>query len=159
MRTKLVMALAAIGCVGTARAAEKIRYEEIPGSVIAQGGGATVLTIDGVRHAGAKFRLEPDRVVLYLKDGSIENVPVAQIARVEIKRARTSHFLDFTIGSAEASVMLPIFLWEGDVVLGCVFAPVVFPVELAVAAVSAPFTLAADGAALLRPPKVYEIVH
>ncbi len=94
MKTKLVAVLLAIGWGGTAQAAEKIRYEEIPDRIVAHSGGATVFTTDGMRHAGAKFRLEPDRVVLYQKDGSIENIPVDQIARVAIKHERP-HFSEF----------------------------------------------------------------
>jgi hypothetical protein len=41
----------------------------------------------------------------------------------------------------------------------CVFIPLVVPAFLAVAAGSAPVTLAVDGIEFLIPAKVYEIVH
>ncbi len=146
MRTKLVVALLAIGCVGRVQAAEKIRYEEIPSRVIAHSGGATVFTTDGMRHAGARFRLEPDQVVLYRKDGSTEDVPVDHIARIAIRHERTD-FFEFTKLSAVAVVFLPYRVCDADLVCAALAATVISPAAIAVAAGSAPVTLALDGAA------------
>jgi hypothetical protein len=149
--------MAAVGCVGTAQAAEKIRYEEIPRGVSSQG-EATVLTIDGAKHEGAKFRLDSDQVVLYRKDGSIENLPVDQIVRLSFKAER-KHYFEFTVLSAAAAVVLPYWVCDGDLVCAVLAGTVISPAAIVVAAGSAPVTLALDGMRLLIPPKVYEIVH
>jgi hypothetical protein len=152
------MVLAAIGCVGTAQAAEKIRYEEIPLRVVAHSSGATVFTTDGMSHAGARLVLEPDQAVLYQKDGSVENIPVDRIARVAIKHERT-HFFEFTKASASAIVFLPYLVCGGDLVCTALATAAFSPATIAVTAGSAPVTLVLDGAAFFISPKVYEIVH
>jgi hypothetical protein len=152
-----------IGCFATARAAEKIRYEEIPARLVQLGGlthgrNFKVTTIDGTSHVGASFRLEPDQVVLYQKDGSIENIPVDRVVRVSIRRERAP-FFEFTKLSAVAVVYLPYWVCDGDLVCAALAATVISPVVIAVAAGSAPVTLALDCAAFFIPSKVYEIVH
>jgi hypothetical protein len=154
------MVLLAIGCVATAQGAERIRYEQIADRIGALGGdrGATVFTIDGMKHAGVRFHLSPDQVSLYRKDGSIEGIRFDQIARVEIGHRRR-HFFEFTVMSAVGVAALPVLVCDGDFVCAALAATVISPTAAAVAVGSAPVTLAMDGVALLIPPKVYEIVH
>lgn len=159
----LGMALMAIGCIGTATAAEKIRYEELPNHTeplgrVAGGRRATVITGDGAKHVGRTFRIEPDRMVLYVGNGSIEDILSTDIVRIEVK-TRRRHFLDFTVNSILSAVYAPVIVCGGDLVCAALAATVISPVSLAVAAVSAPVTLTATGIQLLIPPKVWEIVH
>jgi hypothetical protein len=158
MRTKCVLVLAAIGCVGTVQAAQKIRYEEIPGRIAAHSGGAVVFTTDGTKHAAAGFRVEPDRVVLYRKDGTHEDLPSEHISRIEIKHRR-GRFFGFTVSRARDVAGGPLFLCGKDRVCLALAAAIISPIAIALTAGSAPVTLAMDGVTLFIQPRVYEIVH
>jgi hypothetical protein len=160
MRTKLVIALVTVGCIGTAQAAEKIRYEEIParlapfGSLI-ESYGAKVTTLDGATHKGRELRLSPEQVELGEEGVFSQTIPKEQIVRLEIRRGRQA--LDFTFYCLWFALS-PVAGCVGGDVDACVAAPFFLPV-IGFAAATAPFMLAADGIELLIPPKVYEIVH
>jgi hypothetical protein len=163
MRTELVVVLAAIGCVGTAQAAERIRYEEIPnhigpfGTYIAWRGIA-VITVDGVKHSGRQLLLQPDHLRVFRKDDDWEDLPSDHVARIEIRQR--GRFLTY----AEMAFSLPLFFpaiecedSHHPVICWTISSVAFSPVWATVAAT--PFFLAAEGVTFFIPPKVYEIVH
>lgn len=163
MKTKLTVVLVAMSCIGTARAAEKIRYEEIPDRIAPFGSyiawrSVTVTTVDGVKHSGQELILQPDHLRVVRRDQRGEDLPSDAVARIEIRQR--GRFLI----RAELALLLPLIIPAvgcGDsyhVVICRVISGVIFsPLWVTVSA--APFFLAAEAAAFFIPPKVYEIVH
>ena len=162
----IVAALATIACMGTAVAAEKIRFEDIPqrlapfGTVLAYR-AFNVITVDGKKHGGRRLLLEPDHVRIFYSDKAWADLASAQISRIEIgQRGRFFHHI-------QERALVPLIL--AYIVCGNIDSKVagtlclvpatgVFSPFWAYTAVTAPVWLAADCVTFLIPPKVYEIV-
>jgi hypothetical protein len=156
-------------CLGSAQAADRIRYEEIPvhlapfGSVLAYR-GVKVVTFDGKQHPGRRLRLEADHLRVFHLDNSYEDVPGEQVTRIEISPG--GRYFHHVVENAEIPILLAELgcgglSWEPvklspwcTVPLTTLFSP-----AWAYTAVTAPFFLVADGVAWLIPHQVYEIVH
>jgi hypothetical protein len=160
--------LVSMGCVGTAQAAEKIRYEDLRyrlatfGTVVG-GFQVKVITRDGSKHTGRALLLSVGSVqILQKNDVAKEDILSEDIARIEIKRGE--YLFEYSLGSAEIAVVGPKFICSLDVESPspkCLapMALLISPALMAFAVASAPITLAVDGVHLLMPAKVYEIVH
>jgi hypothetical protein len=159
----LVVALLGMGRVGTAQAAEKIRYEDMSARLAIFGyviddRCIKVKSLDGAKHSGTRLYLLPNGALVLRRDDSLEYVPGEEIARIEVKPCGGSFFgvtLKYALIALEPKILC------GDHHSRCVAAlyALLSPETLAFAAASAPVTLAADGVTFLLPPKVYEIVH
>jgi hypothetical protein len=169
MRHTILAVILAMGSMGAAQAAEKIRYEDIPNRLaifgtIVGGFRVKVVTRDGSEHTGRALRLGPNGVlVLGIADALKEEISSEDIARIEIRRGR--HLFDSSIASATVAVETPELVCGFDEkpsrscmsIAALVLSP--FEAAFAVFAVgSAPVTLAFDGAQFLLPPRVFEIV-
>jgi hypothetical protein len=151
------------------KAADKIRYEEIPnrlapfGSVLAYR-GFSVVTLDGKKHGGRRLRLESDHVRIFHLNNTFEDLPSEQISRIEISQA--GRFFHHIVDSAEIPLLGAglacggFFSEPGNLSPACLVpvTALLSPVW-AYTAVTAPFYLASDGVAFLIPRKVYEIIH
>jgi len=145
-------ALALAACVGSAQAATKITYDDIPKHIAPFGAvlkhrSFKVTTIDGKTHKGATLFLYGDRLALGRRDGSYEDaIPSGQITRIEIRQ-----FGRFT----------QYMVWNSDCIpLGA--PPGLLPHCHRGASLrnpSTPVLLTADAITFFIPPKVYEIVH
>jgi hypothetical protein len=174
MKAKLAVVLVAVGCAATARAAEKIRYEEIAAKFAPlhreiEHREITVTTLDSVKHTGRRLYFFADHVRLYRtddswahrSDDSSEDLPSDEIARIEINQ-RGRFFHHIVEDGMAALLPIPVALaacGNGDCGVGMVIYFLATPPLLAYAAASTPVFLAADAAAFFIPPKVYEIVH
>jgi hypothetical protein len=159
------MALMAIGYIGTANAAEKIRWEEIPARIAPfgttiQGLRIQVTTVSGERHTGWKLEIDRDGLVVdkgwFAGPGPLETISREQVARIEIRRGRD--VFNFTKGVALFALGPPVFCAGADL-LWCLGTPIITPAAVGIAAASAPVTLLVDGVEFLIPPKVWEIVR
>ncbi len=157
----LVLALAMGACTGSGLAATKISYEEIPkhlgsfGTVLAYR-GFTVATKDGKTHSGRRLLLESDRLRIFHRDNSFEDLPNAEVTRIEIRQ--TGRFFHHVVENGCLVLIVPLsvgLVGPGAAIPGLLLTPPL----VAYAAATTPFFLAADGIAFLIPPKVYEIVH
>ncbi len=163
MRSKLAVVLAAIGCVGTAQAAEKIRYEGIPNRIAPfdsyiQWRSITVTTVDGVKHPGHELHLQPDHLRVFRKDDEWEDLPSRNVARIEIRQR--GRFIPYVEGAFFLPLFFPAIECEDShhpVICWTISSVAFSPVWATVAAI--PFFLAAEGVTFFIPPKVYEIVH
>jgi hypothetical protein len=145
----------------TCMAATKITYDEIPkhlgrfGTVLAYR-GFTVTTTDGKTHSGRRLQLESDRLRIFHRDNSFEDLPGIEVTRIEVRQAGRffHHVVEENAGIA---LFFPLFAFAAppDTI------PLVLltPVAWGHVAATTPFFLAADGIAFLIPPQVYEIVH
>ena len=163
------VALAAVVSTGTAHAAEKLRYDEIrlrlgapPFDPVLTYRGFTVVTQDGKKYSGRRLRLDPDHVRIF-QSKSHQDVPVAQLARIEIRQAW--RYVHHIVHSGELALAAPFFCgmyadsWTArNSVCAGIMLTIVTPPALAYTAATAPFFLAADAVAFLIPKKVYEII-
>jgi hypothetical protein len=120
-----------------------------------------VKTIDGKRHNGRRLLLQRDHVRVFHLDNSFEDLPAAQISRIEI--TQTGRFLHHIGESAIIPLALGAFACDGSItpesVVRLIGVTALFSPIWADTAATAPFFLAADGVSLLLPPKVYDIIH
>jgi hypothetical protein len=165
----LATTIAMAACLGSAQAADKIRYEEIPahlgpfGSVLAYR-GFKVVTLDGKQHRGRRLRLELDHLRVFHLNNSYEDLPGEQVTRIEISQG--GRYFHHVVENAEIPILIAALgcgglSWEPAKLSPWCMVPIttLFSPAWAYTAVTAPFFLAADGVAWLIPPKVYEIVH
>ncbi|HEV8145544.1 MAG TPA: hypothetical protein VGP79_04155 [Bryobacteraceae bacterium] len=161
------VAVASVMSTGAAHAAEKLRYEEIrqrlaPCDPVLTYRGFTVVTRDGKKYSGRRLRLDPDHVRIF-QSKSHQDVPVAQLARIQIRQAwRYVHHIENSAMFPLAGAALCGF-WDqnwsklNNVCAG-IMLTIATPPALAYTAATAPFFLAADAVAFLIPKKVYEII-
>src|SRR5580704_7551034 len=163
MNHRIFTLVLALGSIGSAQGAEKIRWEEIPARIApfgttVKGFSVKVTTVDGTVHKGYSVTVAAAQLDVDSGDCGedairrcvTETMARGQVARIEIRRGRraTDLTLDALIGAA---------LYAGACFWGPHVGCLIMPFLAAVAAVSAPITLAVDGVELLIPPKVYEI--
>jgi hypothetical protein len=164
----LVALAASLATIGAARAADHIRYDEIPqhlapfGNVLAYR-AFNIMTLDGKRHGGRRLLLESDHLRIFRVDNSFEDIPSEQVSQIAISQA--GRFIHHLVESAQrpilgAELLCGSITIEAESTAGCMVpATALFTPWWVPTAVSAPFVLAADGVAFMIPPKVYEIVH
>lgn len=162
----LATAIALTVCLGSARAGEKIRYEEIPahlgpfGSVLAYR-GFKVVTLDGKAHGGRRLRLEENHLRVFHLDNAYEDLPAGEVSRIEIRQSgRYFHHVIESFGVPLFPLLLCLMASDDRNVPWCAIPmSIIFSPLWAYPAAVSPFFLAADGIAWLIPAKVYEIVH
>jgi hypothetical protein len=165
----LATAIALTVCLGSAQAAEKIRYEEIPGhlgpfgSVLAYR-GFKVVTLDGKAHRGRRLGLGADHLQVFHSGDSYERLPAEQVLRIEIRQG--GRYFQHVVESVGLPLSPILICSDGFPIAGGRISPacaipmaIIFSPLWTYPAVVSPFYLVADGIAWLIPPKVYEIVH
>jgi hypothetical protein len=166
MTAKYLPVLLVLASAGAGQAAEKIRYDDLwarlaPFGMELDHRVFKVIMLDGKVHRGGRLLPERDHARIFAKR-SFEDLPREQIARIEIRRSwRFVHHiveaLKFPLLAAALTCAAPV---SEDVSYLCAIPMIpVFSPAWAYAAVTAPFFFASDVAALLIPPKVYEIMH
>lgn len=158
----VAVAVLIVAGLETARAAEKIRWEDLQQRVYSFGEcrSVNVLTRDGHKHHSRGLTMTSDHLSL-LGRQDIEEIARQDVLRVEIRqRKRYYHYIG---GNAWMSLWVPVVSLV-EFVSGCdggicVWGLLVTPPVWAYTAASAPLFLAADGVAFLLPPKVFDIVQ
>ena len=158
-----MMTLAAIGCIATAQAAEKIRYEEIAARIAPFGSyivrrGITVTTADASKHSGRELLLQPDYLRVFRTDDDWEDLPSRDVARIEIRQR--GRFLPYVEGAFLLPMIFPAAECEGShhsVICWTISSIAFSPVWVTVSTI--PLFLAAESVTFFIPPRVYEIVH
>ncbi len=160
----IMAVLMTLACTGAGQAAEKIRYEDLRkrlGPDMLSNRGFTLVTLDGKKYRSRSVVLEHGHVRLYAKNRLFEDLPSAQISRIEISQG--GRFVKHVVASAGEPLGLAEWGCGGEDERGSpgcrTIQTAMWSPLWAYTAVTAPFYLAADGVAFLIPPKVYEIVQ
>ena len=148
--------------LGAVQAAEKIRWEDLQQQVgkLGELRSVNVVTRDGHKHHSRELTVAGDHLIL-LNHQKTEDIARQDVARVEIRSRK--RYAQIIGENAAISVFLPVVSVMGfasgcDAVM-CIWGLLVTPPFLAYTVARAPIFLAADGVALLIPPKAFEIVN
>jgi hypothetical protein len=160
-RAVTVTVLIAAG-LGTVQAAEKIRWEDLQQHVgkLGELRSVSVVTRDGHKHHSRGLTMTGDHLSL-LSRQNIEDVARQDVARVEIRqRKRYYQHIGENVALSVGLPVLSLIELASNCDAGiCIWGFVLAPPLLAYTVASAPVFLAADGIALLIPPKAFDIVQ